>query len=334
MDTSKKENRRNWFRPFAAWLRTRWRKRTAPAKPVLTRPPSDIVEVVGTARAPNGRLHMLPWTRPARDYLTLAPATAGNTMRLLVLIHGCRQEPHGFAAATHMRELVESGEWIILLPNQSRKANLHRCWNWFDRSTVAGGGEVAITQAMIDTVAERYQIKAGNCFIAGMSSGAGLAAAIIGHAPEKFAAAGFHSGVAMGASLSPWHARRALANGPDHDVTIDLPTRGKVPAIVIHGRSDEVVAEINAHELMRQILTINGELQPGAPLPAPSQITPLKTDITYTANLASYGESRLMMIDELGHAWSGGDHNWPYNDPKGPDATAAMLAFFNQHAGT
>ncbi len=348
MHSPKKGLLRGWTGPFAAWLRKRWQKLTAalgpvtaptPVKPSLppaTEPPqrqprADIVEIVGSASAVTGRLRMLPWVSPSRDYLTLTPSTPRNDIRLLVLIHGCRQEPHGFAAATRIRELVASGDWIVLLPNQTRRANLHRCWNWFDLSTAAGAGEVAITLAMIETICKRYLIQPGRCFVAGMSSGAGLAAAIVGHAPERFAAAAFHSGVAMGASQSALHARRVLAEGPETDVTLNLPTHGNMPAIVIHGRKDEVVAESHAHELMRQILAINGELDPGDPLPAPSQITPLVTEITYAASLASYGASRLMMIDELGHAWSGGDSNWPYNDPKGPDATSAILAFFEQH---
>jgi poly(3-hydroxybutyrate) depolymerase len=35
-------------------------------------------------------------------------------------------------------------------------------------------------------------------------------------------------------------------------------------------------------------------------------------------------------IAQLGHAWSGGSAEATYTDPKGPDATAAVLDFFSR----
>lgn len=356
MHTPKSRFRAAWTR-LVNWLRERWSALTGrvppgagvePAQPT-TRPTTEqapasetagrsgLHEIVGSASASNGRLRLLPWVSPSRDYLTLVPQTPTGPLRLLVLIHGCRQEPHGFAQATHAHNLAGSGEWVVLLPDQARSANIYRCWNWFDQNCIAGGGEVAIIISMIEAVQAQYGIDPGQCFVAGMSSGAAIAAALVGHAPERFAAAAFHSGVAMGASDSALHARKVLSEGPQTDVTLNLPAQGKVPALVIHGRRDEVVAEIHAHELMRQMLAINGELLPGAPLPAPDRIEPIGTAGTHGGSLASYGQSRLMLVDGLAHAWSGGDGNWPYNDPLGPDATAAMRAFFDRQisgAGT
>jgi poly(3-hydroxybutyrate) depolymerase len=37
--------------------------------------------------------------------------------------------------------------------------------------------------------------------------------------------------------------------------------------------------------------------------------------------------ARYLLIEELGHAWSGGDDKYPYNDPHPPDATALLAAF-------
>ncbi len=40
--------------------------------------------------------------------------------------------------------------------------------------------------------------------------------------------------------------------------------------------------------------------------------------------------ARLVRVSELGHAWSGGDGAFAYNDPRPPDATALLGAFFAQ----
>ena len=36
-------------------------------------------------------------------------------------------------------------------------------------------------------------------------------------------------------------------------------------------------------------------------------------------------------IHGAGHAWSGGNSEGSYTDARGPDATQAMLQFFDQH---
>ena len=41
--------------------------------------------------------------------------------------------------------------------------------------------------------------------------------------------------------------------------------------------------------------------------------------------------ARHVLVDGLGHAWSGGDDKYPYNDPHAPDATA-LLGAFVRHA--
>jgi poly(3-hydroxybutyrate) depolymerase len=39
--------------------------------------------------------------------------------------------------------------------------------------------------------------------------------------------------------------------------------------------------------------------------------------------------ARLVEIDDVGHAWSGGDASLPFNDAAGPDATAMAGAFLD-----
>ena len=40
--------------------------------------------------------------------------------------------------------------------------------------------------------------------------------------------------------------------------------------------------------------------------------------------------ARHVLVDGLGHAWSGGDDKYPYNDPHAPDATALLGAFIRE----
>jgi poly(3-hydroxybutyrate) depolymerase len=112
-------------------------------------------------------------------------------------------------------------------------------------------------------------------------------------------------------------------------------TKARVPALILQGSADEMVAPANADYLVRQFVLFNGgELQPGEALP-PS--------LTRTAHPRAFGyvmseyyagrrlAARLLTMPGLGHAWSGGDAAFEYCDERYPDATALACEFFDAH---
>ncbi|MEZ5653780.1 MAG: PHB depolymerase family esterase [Burkholderiaceae bacterium] len=282
------------------------------------------------AFARSGRLRLAPWLPPHRPVLTLRASADPAPRRLLVWLHGCDQQPEPFASATRVHRLVTGDDWLVVMPAQERLANPHRCWNWFDAATVEGDGEVAIVLAAIDAAIATLPAPPAGVCIAGMSSGAALAAACVTAAPERFTAAAFHSGVAAGAARGPLSARRVLGAGPDGDVT-RLGARHAprpVASLTLHGRDDPVVAPAHARELVRQMLALDGSLETGAPLPA-AERTETSSIGGREMVLEHYGAHQLALIAGLGHAWSGGDERWPYNDAMGPDATTMIGRFFD-----
>jgi poly(3-hydroxybutyrate) depolymerase len=106
--------------------------------------------------------------------------------------------------------------------------------------------------------------------------------------------------------------------------------------LVVHGGDDHVVSLRNARQLVRQYLVFNGRLDPKEM--APDELPPPDREITQqlspgrTATTIEYRDGartlvRMVRVDGLGHAWSGGDAAFPYNDPLPPDATALLGAF-------
>ena len=258
-----------------------------------------------------------------------------------MLLHGCRQTPEELAAGTRIAAWADAHDWLVLLPRQTQHANAWRCWNWFDRRTVAGKGEAAIVAAQVRAVRRLYGAHPRRMFVVGMSAGGCLAAVLGLRFAKLFAAVGVHSGVACGAASSPTAALRVLATGADTDLdAIAAAARAEtspralpLPLCVIHGQSDAIVAEKNASELLRQFLVFNGRLPPHAALPDADAraTTPLADGRTTTIDdYASAGRvlARRVQISGLGHAWSGGDAAFAYNDPQPPDATALFGEFF------
>ena len=293
-----------------------------------------------------GWLAVNPWLWPSREYLLYVPRAYGGWRRrtLLVLLHGCRQTPEDFAAATRIAALADSNGWLVLLPRQSSKANAWTCWNWFDKATSAGRGEAAIVAAQVRAVRRAYRVHPRRIFAAGMSAGGCLATVLGLRYPGLFAGVAVHSAVACGAASGPMAAMQVLSHGADTAVEeIGADARDAagrralpVPLLVVHGGDDRIVSLRNARQLVRQYLVFNGRLDaqamPPDELPPPDREASERPGGGRTVTTTEYRDGartlvRMVRVDGLGHAWSGGDAAFPYNDPQPPDATALIGAF-------
>lgn len=292
-----------------------------------------------------GFLAVAPWILPQRDYLVYVPQGHSNwrASAVVVLIHGCKQTPEDIAAGTRIAKMADDIGCLVLLPRQKEGANRWRCWNWFDGGTARGWGEAAIVAAQIEHLRNGYGIDRRRVFVAGMSSGGGLAAILGLRRPDLVAGTFIHSGMACGAASTPFMALAVISKGADTDVAeigaaaraaanpLSLP----VPLIVIQGSLDTAVPPINAIQLVRQYLALNAH--PAAKsglaleLPLPDHIETTTIDgrqvTTSEWNTASRLIARHVFVDGLAHAWSGGDERYPYHEARGPDATALLGAF-------
>lgn len=301
--------------------------------------------VAGSKFSWHGALESVPGAPRARPYLLYLPRGFSRWTRhpLVVFIHGCNQTPEDFAAGTRIASLADKHGWVVLMPRQTGDANPIVCWNWFDRATAAGNGEAAIVVAQIRSVALRYRVYRSRIFAVGMSAGAALAATLGVRHPDLFAGVFVHSGLACGAASNPSAAFEAMAKGPDTDCAdigakaraAEKGTKVRLPLFVIQGDEDKVVAPVNAGEVVRQYLALNGvavrEGHQGDP--------PLSDGEAHVAlgdgrsmRVSEYRDgrrivARLARVPLLGHAWSGGDPAYAFNDPRAPDATALLGEF-------
>ena len=281
---------------------------------------------------------------PWREYLLYLPRGMEGIKRppLVVWIHGCRQEPEAFAAGTRIARMADARGFVALLPRQTRMANSERCWNWFDRRTAAGNGETAIVAAQTEEVIEKFGIDPARVYLAGLSSGATLAATLALRRPKLYSAVAMHSGIPAGAAFDAHDAGRVMAEGPLDERTdaFALEARGaagagaRMPALIIHGSADRTVDPSNANHLVRQFGLFNGmtELPPGSALPPTLTRTVHPRAFGYVMSEYYAGRRlavRLLTIPELDHAWSGGDSSLEFFDGRYPDATELVCEFFD-----
>lgn len=263
-----------------------------------------------------------------RDYKLFIPPGAGaRPMPLVVMLHGCTQEPDDFAAGTRLNEFGGSDGLFVLYPAQSQRANPQRCWNWFKSNHQGRGrGEPGLLAGMVREVLGRHPIDPGRVYVAGLSAGGAMAAIVAAAYPELFAAVGVHSGLAPGTAHDVKSAFEAMRKGAAAD-SHPIP----VPTIVFHGDADRTVHVANGRQVVdaaasgRDIHTTS-ELRRAAGRRSATR------QVVCDATGAVVAE--LWVVHGSAHAWSGGSPGGSYTDPQGPDASAEMLRFFLEHGRT
>jgi poly(hydroxyalkanoate) depolymerase family esterase len=233
----------------------------------------------------------------SRSYKVYAPAAAPpGRLPLVMMLHGCLQDPDDFASATRMNELADELGFVVAYPAQPSRANSARCWNWFEAlhqrrdegepSLIAG-----ITRRLLRQGLDRHRV-----FVAGLSAGGAMAAVMGAEYGDLYAAVGIHSGPAPGGKSG-----------------------ASIPVIAFHGDGDATVHPSNSDFVRApgsRVATERGEHN-GRPF-------------TRTVHRDARGRPSVerWIVHGAGHAWFGGRPGASFADPAGPDASREMLRFF------
>ncbi|MCJ2052648.1 alpha/beta hydrolase family esterase [Methylobacterium sp. J-070] len=270
-------------------------------------------------------------TAGTREYKLFIPSHPDRRAPLIVMLHGCTQNPDDFAAGTGMNALAERAGVYVAYPAQSRQAHAQRCWNWYEpRDQARGSGEPAIIAGLTRAVMAEHPIDPARVYIAGLSAGGAAALTIARAYPDLFAAVGVHSGLAAGCARDLGSALMAMqvgAPGLAATTPFGAPAPAtRVPTIIFHGEDDGTVSVRNADQVLAQAglagLTARSETIEGRGHP-------------FTRTRYRDAAGRVVVEDwrvrGAGHAWSGGRPEGSYTDREGPDASRAMLDFFAEH---
>jgi poly(hydroxyalkanoate) depolymerase family esterase len=269
----------------------------------------------------------------SRNYkLYIPPATAGaaagEPMPLVMMLHGCKQNPDDFAAGTRMNELAQRHGFLVAYPEQTRPANGSNCWNWFAAPHQGrGSGEPAILAGIVGDVAAQHRIDPRRVFVAGLSAGAAMAVILGAAYPDVFAAVGVHSGLPLGAAHDVASAFAAMHGAAPAGTAAAAPTA--VATIVFHGDRDRTVVVANAGAIVGQALGAHADAVLSREMTTHDGCT-----CTVYRDAAGRAQVEQWLVHGGAHAWSGGSTKGSFTQPDGPDASAEMVRFFLERLRT
>jgi poly(3-hydroxybutyrate) depolymerase len=176
-----------------------------------------------------------------------------------------------------------------------------------------------------------------------MSAGGAMACILALRHSRLFAACAIHSGVMCGAASSLMQAIEEMRSGPSAAGILRarqlMSEAGEsevvLPVLVIHGDSDTTVNPVNADAIVEQFKARSEFFDPAAgALSASDERRIVSGRRAYRQqDYVQQGQVALrrILVEGLGHAWSGGDPRHEFNDADGPDASRLILDFVMQY---
>jgi poly(hydroxyalkanoate) depolymerase family esterase len=269
----------------------------------------------------------------SRDYKLYIPShMEGRKLPLLIMLHGCTQNPDDFAVGTRMNQLAEEHGFVVAYPRQPTKANQLACWNWFNpKDQTRDLGEPSIIAGITRAIMAEFNIDAERVYVAGLSAGGAMAEIMGATYPELYAATGIHSGLPYGSATDAASASAAMS-GASTPVALAQRKRrlkrakGLLRTIVFHGASDQTVHPSNGEMILAE---------------ARAGLADTTRETQHHGSAGGRAYTRTVIVDAsgvplvehwsiegLGHAWSGGCQDGSHTDRHGPDASREMLRFF------
>ena len=295
---------------------------------------------------PNDRSHAFrarnyPGSRARRYVVHLPRGRMSRRPRpLVVVLHGCRQDNRDIEAITGFNRLADRHRFLVAYPfiTSYRGMRNRNCWGWwFDREIHAGAGEVEDLWQIIEDIKRRYGVDERRIHVAGLSSGAGMAVAMmVAHA----------DGIASGAAVAgvPYAERADAARHAFNQQPRNRPVAAIVKAMraemgdaahlvpiqIVHSRDDDKV-DIQSAKVLRDSWGHCFDIDTGRPARVVSgEDRGSAWENSFYPDDTGKTAIETLFLEGPGHGWYGGNPG-EFSYPDAPDIARAIWKFFAAH---
>jgi poly(hydroxyalkanoate) depolymerase family esterase len=199
--------------------------------------------------------------------LTYLPDNLSPRPALVVVLHGSMQSAANYDLGAGWSTLADRYGFALLMPEQSRKNNLNRSFNWFQRNdTQRGEGEAHSIVQMVEQMVRDHDIDRRRIFVTGLSAGGAMTLAMLATYPDVFAAGAVIAGLPYGGATNAQEALHGMFQAPPKSsrelgdlVREASPNTTVWPKLSVwHGSADRTVKPSNASEIIKQWLDVHG----------------------------------------------------------------------------
>jgi poly(hydroxyalkanoate) depolymerase family esterase len=275
-----------------------------------------------------------------REYLVHLPPAYGRRRKLpvVMILHGCDQDHHAIRHVSNFDRVADEHGIIVVYPfvtsyDAPRGKN---CWAFWSRSeNRAGAGEVEDLWQILRSVRARYKADANRLHVAGLSSGAGMAIALLVSRCNKIASGASIAGLAYNESPMSIGFRRPVYQSTDRVVAAMAEEMGRkkrlIPLMIVHAKRDRVVSVREAAKVCDSWAR-SFSVDTSKPSWSESGITK-GTAWEHRRYPREGGSSAIetLLLNHRGHGWYGG-RNGKYGFVNAPDVSARIWQFFEANA--
>lgn len=314
------------YRRLRSWLDGRRKERHRPIHGAHGRP-RDVEYVFARRRYRASR---------ARRYLVHLPPAyrRGRRLPVVMILHGCDQDHRQIQHVSDFNRVADEHGIIVVYPfvTSYDMPRLENCCGFWNRNhNRAGAGEVEDLWAILSEVRVRYGADANRLHVAGLSSGASMAVALLVTRCDRIASGAEIAGLAytetplaLGCVLPKYKSTTEIVAAMDREMG---RKKRLAPLMIVHATGDRVVS-VRAAERLRDSWAQSFAVDAARPSWSASGTTG-GTTWRHQRYVDSTGQCAIetLLLDHDQHGWYGGSAG-KYGFADAPDVSAKIWRFF------
>ncbi|HMB73207.1 MAG TPA: PHB depolymerase family esterase [Gammaproteobacteria bacterium] len=272
-----------------------------------------------------------------REYLVHLPPAyrRGRRLPVVMILHGCDQDHHAIRHVAHFDRIADEHGIIVVYPfvTSYETPRMRNCWAfWSSRQNRAGAGEIEDLWQILNDVRKRFGADPGRLHVAGLSSGAAMAVALLVNRCDRIASGAEIAGLPFAETASALGQSNPRLKSVDRVAEAMDDAMGarkrQVPLLVVHAADDPVISS-TAAEHIRDSWGLCFAIDTTSPVWSRSgeDRGTVWENRRYRCG-DSGGLIETLLLDHSQHGWYGGrDGRYGFTDA--PDVSRRVWAFLD-----